>query len=90
MIIPSRPSPLQTKLGANFTVNVRGLSPAEAAQRVVDSGNGESVTGYRPDACIDCCGFESSVATALAAAKSGGRVCLVGMVSAMLFSFAQA
>ncbi|CAN0287118.1 unnamed protein product, partial [Ectocarpus sp. 12 AP-2014] len=31
------------------------------------------------DACVDCCGFESSVATALAAAKSGGKVCLVGM-----------
>ncbi|CAN0168919.1 unnamed protein product [Ascophyllum nodosum] len=62
-----------SELGADFTVNVRGLSPAEAAARVVSAG------GKRPDACVDCCGFESSVATALAAAKSGGRVCLVGM-----------
>lgn len=55
-------------------MNVKGLSPEEAAGKVVGDG------GRRPDACVDCCGFESSMATALAAAKSGGRVCLVGMV----------
>ncbi|CAM9437374.1 unnamed protein product [Ectocarpus sp. 12 AP-2014] len=61
------------ELGADVAVNVKGLSPAEAADKVVGDG------GRRPDACVDCCGFESSVATALAAAKSGGKVCLVGM-----------
>ncbi|CAM9380389.1 unnamed protein product [Ascophyllum nodosum] len=61
------------KLGADSTVNVRGLSPVEAAERVVSAG------GKRSDACVDCRGFDSSVATALAGAKSGGRVCLVGM-----------
>ncbi|CAM9293117.1 unnamed protein product [Pylaiella littoralis] len=60
-------------LGADVVVNVKGLSPADAAAGVVGEG------GRRPDACVDCCGFESSVATALAAAKSGGKVCLVGM-----------
>lgn len=55
-----------------------GLSPDEAAAKVVGDG------GRRPDACVDCCGFESSVATALAAAKSGGKVCLVGMVSSIV------
>lgn len=54
---------------------MKGLSPEEAAAKVVGDA------GQRPDACVDCCGFESSVATALAAAKSGGKVCLVGMVS---------
>lgn len=56
---------------------MKGLSPEEAALKVVGTGEG----GRRPDACVDCCGFESSMATALAAAKSGGKVCLVGMVS---------
>ncbi|CAN0006123.1 unnamed protein product, partial [Laminaria digitata] len=65
-------------LGADATVNVTGLSPKEAALQVV--GQPSSSNG-RPDACVDCCGFESSVATALAAAKNGGRVCIVGMVS---------
>lgn len=64
----------KNQLGADVAVNVKGLSPAEAADKVVGDG------GRRPDACVDCCGFESSVATALAAAKSGGKVCLVGMV----------
>lgn len=59
-------------------MNVKGLSPEEAAAKVVGTVDG----GRRPDACVDCCGFESSVATALAAAKSGGKVCLVGMVRA--------
>lgn len=66
------------QLGADATVNVMGLSPKDAAARVV-AGDGDD-QGQRPDVCVDCCGFESSVATALAAAKSGGRVCLVGMV----------
>ncbi|CAM9484650.1 unnamed protein product [Scytosiphon promiscuus] len=65
-------------LGADVAVNVKGLSPSEAALRVIGDGEGSS-GGGRPDACVDCCGFESSVATALAAAKSGGKVCLVGM-----------
>ncbi|CAN0087047.1 unnamed protein product, partial [Sphacelaria rigidula] len=65
------------ELGADATVNVMGLSPKDAAARVV-AGDGDD-QGQRPDVCVDCCGFESSVATALAAAKSGGRVCLVGM-----------
>eukprot|EP00752_Nemacystus_decipiens_P001576 g1537.t1 len=60
-------------LGAGLTVNVKGLTPEEAAAKIVGDA------GCRPDACVDCCGFESSVATALAAAKSGGKVCLVGM-----------
>lgn len=71
---------LETQLGADVTVNVKELSPSEAALRVVGDGDGSSGGGRRPDACVDCCGFESSVATALAAAKSGGKVCLVGMV----------
>lgn len=65
------------KLNPNVElVNVTGVTPQEAADAIVGSGGVR-----RPDACIDCCGFESSVNTALAAAKSGGRVCLVGMVS---------
>lgn len=73
----SRQTQTRNKLGAAVTVNVKGLSPGEAAAKVVGDA------GRRPDACVDCCGFESSVATALAAAKSGGKVCLVGMVSAV-------
>ncbi|CAN0372846.1 unnamed protein product, partial [Scytosiphon promiscuus] len=77
---PSRhPLHLKPQLGADVVVNVKGLSPSEAALRVIGDGKGSS-GGGRPDACVDCCGFESSVATALAAAKSGGKVCLVGMV----------
>ena len=84
LIDTSHPPPLSisddeprntNQLGASGTVNVKGLSPEEAAAKVVGDA------GRRPDACVDCCGFESSVATALAAAKSGGKVCLVGMVS---------
>lgn len=65
---------IQNQLGADFIVNVKGLPAAVAAANIVGEG------GRRPDACVDCCGFESSVATALAATKSGGKVCLVGMV----------
>ncbi|CAN0425606.1 unnamed protein product, partial [Discosporangium mesarthrocarpum] len=62
------------KLGVDVTVNVMGLSAEEAARRVV-----EALGGVRPDSCVDCCGFESSVGTAMEAVRSGGRVCLVGM-----------
>lgn len=48
-----------------------------AAQAIVDA-----LGGVHPNVTIDCCGFESSMRTALAVTANGGRVCLVGMGAA--------
>jgi hypothetical protein len=38
-----------------------------------------AVLGGKVDVTLDCAGFTKTMQTALAATKSGGRVCLVGM-----------
>jgi L-iditol 2-dehydrogenase len=63
-----------TQQGAAATVHVaRGDTPEHTAAALRHALRGA------PEVVIDCCGFESSMATALLACASGGRVVLVGM-----------
>jgi L-iditol 2-dehydrogenase len=62
------------QLGATATVNVtRHTTEQSAAAIAAALGN------RKPTVTADCCGYESSMATALEATKSGGKVCLIGM-----------
>lgn len=61
-------------MGADKVIRVsRGDTPADTAAQICEALSGA------PEVIIDACGFESSMATALAACASGGRVVLVGM-----------
>ncbi|GMT17004.1 hypothetical protein PFISCL1PPCAC_8301, partial [Pristionchus fissidentatus] len=66
---------LAKKCGVHHTVNVRGLTPAEARQKVMDA------LGGQPDAALECTGVGSSIETAITTTRSGGVVVLVGMAS---------
>lgn len=64
---------------AHATVHVsRGAAAEETAARLVEA------LGGPPAVVIDCCGFESTMHTALLACKRGGRVVLVGMAQPLM------
>jgi len=51
----------------------------------------QEIMGSSVDICIDCCGRESTMSTAITCVKNGGKICLVGMVDAtMTLPFAEA
>ncbi|CAL8176846.1 unnamed protein product [Prunus armeniaca] len=62
-------------LGAHEIVKV-STNIEEVAEEVVKI---KEAMGTRVDVSIDCAGFNKTMATALSATGSGGRVCLVGM-----------
>lgn len=65
------------KIGAaDATVNVGGLSAADAAAAVLAANGGAPVA-----VAHECCGFTSALQTAIAATKGGGAITLVGMGS---------
>ncbi|XP_067656825.1 sorbitol dehydrogenase-like [Haliotis asinina] len=61
------------KVGATHTLNVRGLSPTEAAAAI------EEVLGEPADVSMECTGVPSCVSTAIYATTRGGNVTMVGM-----------
>ncbi|GAQ80199.1 Sorbitol dehydrogenase [Klebsormidium nitens] len=63
------------QLGAHAVVKVSNkMEDVEAEAEKL-----RSVLGGKVDVTLDCAGFTKTMQTALAATKSGGRVCLVGM-----------
>lgn len=65
---------MATSLGATHALLVsRAETPGDTSKRLAEA------LGGPPDVVIDCCGFESSMATAIDACATGGRVVLVGM-----------
>eukprot|EP00953_Heterococcus_sp_UTEX-ZZ885_P008258 4956-Heterococcus_DN1.PRE.5 len=62
------------QLGATATVNVTRHTTEQSAAAVA-----AALGNRKPTVTADCCGYESSMATALEATKSGGKVCLIGM-----------
>ncbi|GMR45562.1 hypothetical protein PMAYCL1PPCAC_15758 [Pristionchus mayeri] len=61
--------------GVHHTVNVKGLSPAEAREQVL------AALGKEPDVAIDCTGLGSSIETAITTVRAGGVVTIVGIAS---------
>ncbi|XP_046557224.1 sorbitol dehydrogenase-like [Haliotis rubra] len=59
--------------GATYTLNVRGMSPKEAAAAI------EDVLGGPADVSMECTGVPSCVSTAIYATTRGGNVTMVGM-----------
>jgi L-iditol 2-dehydrogenase len=68
-------------------VNVDKLTSTDASLRIIQGFAGSTAVSkpvsptseFRPHITIDCCGFESSMQTALEVTQSGGKVCIVGM-----------
>ncbi|GMR37359.1 hypothetical protein PMAYCL1PPCAC_07554, partial [Pristionchus mayeri] len=67
---------LAKECGVHHAVNVKGLSPAEAREKVL------AALGQEPDASIECTGVGPSIETAITTTRSGGVAILVGMASA--------
>ncbi|VDK21558.1 unnamed protein product [Anisakis simplex] len=66
---------LAKQLGADYTLNVSGLKPEEAANKIVQ------LLGMSPDCAIECTGVTSSIETSIHAVKSSGTLVVVGMGS---------
>lgn len=62
-------------LGADNTVSVLGISPKEAAERVLASAPGNKAA----DVTIDCAGFTPAFQTGLLATRGNGHFCMVGL-----------
>ncbi|XP_071477213.1 sorbitol dehydrogenase-like [Diadema antillarum] len=58
--------------GADFTLNVMGLSSKDAAEKVVD------LLGSQPHCGMECCGSDIALITCIMACRPGGSVLLVG------------
>lgn len=62
------------ELGADYTVNVAGKSPKEAAEAIR-----QATGGVEPDVVLECTGFPMSIETGIWAVKPAGTVAVVGM-----------
>uniref|UniRef100_A0A915PGE6 Sorbitol dehydrogenase n=1 Tax=Setaria digitata TaxID=48799 RepID=A0A915PGE6_9BILA len=61
------------EVGADETVNVKGLSATDAAKMI------EEKIGGAADVVIECCGAQASIELAIKAVKDGGKVMLVAL-----------
>ncbi|KAL5022240.1 hypothetical protein ScPMuIL_001395 [Solemya velum] len=66
---------LATKLGADHTINVSGLSSKEAAAQI------KQTVGGTIDVSFECVGNDPAIATAIYATRSGGRMVMIGIPS---------
>ncbi|KAJ1253986.1 hypothetical protein BS78_07G216200 [Paspalum vaginatum] len=66
-------------LGAHAAVKVSPDPAADVVAAEVERVRAAMGAGADVDVSLDCAGFSKTVATALAATRPGGRVCLVGM-----------
>jgi len=60
-------------VGADYTVNVSGKSPKEAAKTIVET------LGCEPEVTLECTGFGVSIETAIWSTKPGGTISVAGM-----------
>ncbi|PIO61016.1 L-iditol 2-dehydrogenase family protein [Teladorsagia circumcincta] len=69
---------LAKELGAEHAICVRGKSPAEVREAVIEA------LGTEPDVALECTGAQSSIESAILTTRSGGVVVLVGLGAARI------
>jgi len=62
-----------TKIGVNYTINTKGLTPEQIAEKV------QELLGGPPEITFECTGQETCLQTAVYATKPGGTILVVGM-----------